>query len=70
MKRKGLIYTWSLLQYGFIVDGKEIFFLHGSEILEGAEKATVGAKVEFEVGPPFPGKKYPKALKVVVGGTN
>ncbi len=68
MKREGRIYTWSLLQYGFIVIGQEIFFLHGSEIIQGADKAAIGAKVEFEVAPPLAGKRHPRAIKAIVGG--
>jgi hypothetical protein len=68
MKRKGYIYTWSPLQYGFIVIGREIFFLHGSEIIQGADKARTGAEVEFAVAPPLPGKQHPRAVNAVVGG--
>jgi cold shock CspA family protein len=65
--REGRIYTWSPLQYGFIIIGQEIFFLHGSEI-QNAGKAVIGAKVSFEVAPPLAGKKHPRAINAVIGG--
>jgi hypothetical protein len=67
--KEGYITTWSPLQYGFVVINQEVFFLHWSEIKEGADKAVAGAKVKFEVAPALPGKRYPKAINVVVGGT-
>jgi 'Cold-shock' DNA-binding domain len=66
--REGRIYTWSPLQYGFIIIGQDIFFLHGSEITQNADKAGVGAKVSFEVAPPLAGKKHPRAINAVIGG--
>ena len=68
MKREGYIYTWSPLQYGFIVIGQEIFFLHSSEIIQGVDRARIGAKVEFEIAPPLPGKQHPRAVNAIVGG--
>ena len=65
--REGRIYTWSPLQYGFIIIGQEIFFLHGSE-LQNPGEAVIGAKVSFEVAPPLAGKKYPRAINAVIGG--
>jgi hypothetical protein len=67
-KREGPIYTWSPLQYGFIIIGSEIFFLHGSEITNGVEKARIGAKVTFEVAPPLAGKTHRRAVNAVIGG--
>jgi hypothetical protein len=68
VKKQGYIYTWSPLQYGFIVIGQEVFFLHVSEILQNADNARVGAEVVFEVAPPLPGKQHPRAVKAIVGG--
>ena len=65
--REGRIYTWSPLQYGYIIIGQEIFFLHGSEI-QNAGEAVIGARVSFEVAPPLAGKKYPRAINAVIGG--
>jgi len=67
-KREGYIYNWSPLKWGFVIIGQEAFFLHGSEIIQGADKARIGAKVEFEVAPPLPGKQHPRAINVIVGG--
>ncbi len=68
MEREGYIYSWSPFQHGFIVIGKEIFFLHGTEIIKNADKARTGAKVSFDVAPPLAGKKYPRAVNAVIGG--
>jgi hypothetical protein len=70
MKREGQIYTWSLLQYGFVVVGQEVFFLHSLEIIQGADKTVIGAKVIFDVAPPLPGKRYQRAVNAIVGGIN
>jgi hypothetical protein len=67
-RREGRIYPWSPLQYGFIIIGQDIFFLHGSEIEKGLDKAVIGARVEFEVAPPLAGKKHPRAVNAIVGG--
>jgi hypothetical protein len=66
--KEGQIYTWSPLQYGFIIIGEDIFFLHGSEIKEGLDKAAVGARVTFNVAPPLAGKRHPRAINAIVGG--
>ena len=65
--REGRIYTWSPLQYGYIIIGQEIFFLHGSE-LQNPGEAVIGAKVSFDVAPPLAGKKHPRAINAVIGG--
>jgi hypothetical protein len=68
MRQEGQIYTWSPLQYGFIIVGQDIFFLHGSEITQGSDKAAIGAKVTFEVAAPLAGKRHRRAVNAVVGG--
>jgi len=65
----GEIYSWSLLGYGFVlVDRKDLYFLHESNIKEGADKVAVRQRVEFEVAPPLAGKKYSRAVNAIVGG--
>ena len=70
MRKKGQLHTWSPLQYGFVIIGKEIFFLHGTAVVSGLENASVGAWVEFDVSEPMAGKRYPRAVNatVTVGG--
>lgn len=66
---QGQIYTWSLLGYGFVlVGGKDLYFLHHSGIRQGAELIAVKQPVRFDVAPPLPGKKYPRAINAVIGG--
>jgi hypothetical protein len=65
----GQIYTWSLLGWGFVVvNGKDLYFLHSSEIKEGMDKITIKQWVKFDAAPAMPGKKYPRATNAVVGG--
>jgi len=66
--KEGQIYTWSPLRYGFIIIEKEIFFLHDSEIVEGADRAAIGMKVTFDVAPPLAGKRHPRAVNAIIGG--
>lgn len=67
-EKQGFIYTWSLLKNGFVVtSSKEVFFLHFSAITQGADLAEIGQPVEFDVAPPRPGKRYPRAVNVIVG---
>jgi hypothetical protein len=67
---EGRLQTWSPLLYGFIIISSDIFFLHFSEIAEGIEKATIGAKVTYDVAPPLAGKRHRRAVNAIVGGAN
>lgn len=64
----GEIYSWSLLGYGYVIVGQELYFLHASNIKDGAHKVAVRQRVEFEVAPALAGKKYPRAVNAIVGG--
>lgn len=67
-EKKGFIYSWSPLQNGFVITpGKEIFFLHFTAIVQGADRAEIGQPVEFDVAPARPGKRYCRAVNAVIG---
>jgi cold shock CspA family protein len=65
----GQIYTWSLLGWGYILaaNGKDLYFLHYSNIKQGADLVAAKQHVRFDVNPPLPGKKHPRAINVIVG---
>jgi len=65
----GQLQNWNPLGYGFVfLRTGEIYFLHGSEVVEGLDKARVGAMVTFDHADPLVGKKHPRAINAVVGG--
>lgn len=51
-------------------DQHTIFFLHKTDVKAGREKIAVGVPLTFEPQPPFPGKKYPRAVAAVIGGVS
>jgi len=66
---KGFIYSWSLLGFGFVlVNNKDLYFLHVSDIQQGKDLVAKWQTVSFDTAPPLPGKKYPRAINAVVGG--
>ena len=66
---EGQIYIWSLLGYGYVLaNGKDLYFLHHSAIKQGADLVAARQWVSFDVAPPLPGKKYPRAVNAIVGG--
>lgn len=68
-EKKGFILRWDfLLGTGFVAtDKKEVFFLHYSSIVQGAERVSIGQPVQFNAAPPRPGKRFPRATDVIVG---
>jgi hypothetical protein len=64
----GTIYTWSLLGWGFVLaNKKDLYFLHHSDIKQGADLIVARQQVQFDVAPPLPGKRYPRAINAIVG---
>jgi hypothetical protein len=64
----GQIYTWSLVGWGFVLaNGKDLYFLHFSDIVEGADLVAVKQPVEFDVAPALPGKRFQRAVNARIG---
>ncbi len=65
----GIIYNPTLRGYAFVVvDEKDVYFLHYSNIKKGENLIAAGQSVTFDVLPALPGKRYPQAINAVVGG--
>lgn len=68
LEKKGFILRWDLVGTGFVVtDKKEVFFLHYTDIKQGANLASIGQPIQFNVAPARPGKRFPRAVDAVVG---
>jgi cold shock CspA family protein len=64
-KQHGVLASWSERGYGFIVgDGRQSYFLHISEIIEGPPIPRIGSNVEFIPAPPHNGGRLPSAVNV------
>ena len=48
-------------------DGKDVYFLHHSEIVEGRNFVVIGQPVEFDVAPALPGTKFARAVNAKIG---
>jgi hypothetical protein len=50
-----------------VSDGKDVYFLHHSEIVEGRDFVVIGQPVEFDVAPALPGTKFARAVNAKIG---
>jgi hypothetical protein len=66
-KQRGVLASWFERGYGFVIgEGRQQFFLHATEIIEGPAIPVRGSIVEFEIASPYKGGKLPQAVKAVI----
>lgn len=62
---EGFISDWRG-SHGFVVSGRQVFFLHANQIVDGPAEPRPGQRVTFEPAVRSKGSKYVLALKATI----